>query len=591
MIILRNWQKDFVQSFIDWHENRQSGDSRTFTAAVCGGAGKTIGGCAIMQAMFHLNNFIVFAPDNTIAAQWENTFKKMNIPNAEAFTYAMMASQPYTIARKVTGSTFLIFDECHFLASSQKWGKIARTLGKKSAYRLMLTATAWREDEAQIPLVTYTDGQLQANFTYTYQQSLDDDFVRPIMIHALDGSGTFAHDEAVTYAKFTGTDENRLLNTVLEPSSDWMKRYIFEAHKQLRLINAQPDMPAQGIIACKDQDHARAVQRLVQQTTGSNPILAISDDADSDQKIADFREDKSAMWLIVVRKATQGMDNPRLRVGVIATNIKTQLFFNQFAYRIARKPLNTYAGPSHLFIPAHPAFIAHANELLDLRLHQVEESLYDKASRIFAEKAQPNSPIPISARPGTFDSFQIGNQTTALDKLIHIQEIAASSIADVAQGVDNVAKTLSKIRSLLHIPEPTKPEPPTNIGAILQNLQAEKDRAGWEKFKRLHKWLHDFDEKCYYAEALAILVKPYENGGGLVASDFINALPADIKSASYWGNNRSKNPLIKRKLITYEDGWYFLNLFHVIGEWVSFTPETSQEYWLNLLLSKELPDG
>ena len=63
--------------------------------------------------------------------------------------------------------------------------------------------------------------------------------------------------------------------------------------------------------------------------------VVVSDDPTASKKIAEFAQNDRP-WLVAVRMVSEGVDIPRLRVGVFATTTSTELFFRQAVGRFVR---------------------------------------------------------------------------------------------------------------------------------------------------------------------------------------------------------------------------------------------------------------
>src|SRR6202008_302972 len=96
--------------------------------------------------------------------------------------------------------------------------------------------------------------------------------------------------------------------------------------------------------------HAQATARIAEHVIGQAPVLVTSDDPCATKRIEEFRI-STAPCLVAVNMVSEGVDIPRLRVGVYATPKKTPLLFRQIVGRFVR----TGSGPdnacSHLFLP------------------------------------------------------------------------------------------------------------------------------------------------------------------------------------------------------------------------------------------------
>src|SRR6266540_3321698 len=105
---------------------------------------------------------------------------------------------------------------------------------------------------------------------------------------------------------------------------------------------------------------ARAYGKLIEQITGEKPVVVLSDDAGASARIAAYAE-SSQRWLVAVRMVSEGVDIPRLAVGVYATSASTPLFFAQAIGRFvrARRPGET----ASVFVPSVPYLLELASEM------------------------------------------------------------------------------------------------------------------------------------------------------------------------------------------------------------------------------------
>src|SRR5438270_152532 len=92
---------------------------------------------------------------------------------------------------------------------------------------------------------------------------------------------------------------------------------------------------AGGLVIASDQQSARAYAKLIGQLTGEKAVVVLSDDAGASGRIAAFAGSQQR-WLVAVRMVSEGVDIPRLAVGVYATSASTPLFFAQAVGRFVR---------------------------------------------------------------------------------------------------------------------------------------------------------------------------------------------------------------------------------------------------------------
>ena len=77
----------------------------------------------------------------------------------------------------------------------------------------------------------------------------------------------------------------------------------------------ETDPSAAAMVIAMDQDHAHAIARLLRERAGTRATVATSDDPDASRKIATFTESTDP-WIVAVRMVSEGVDIPRLKVGV-----------------------------------------------------------------------------------------------------------------------------------------------------------------------------------------------------------------------------------------------------------------------------------
>jgi hypothetical protein len=120
------------------------------------------------------------------------------------------------------------------------------------------------------------------------------------------------------------------------------------------------------MIIASDQTAARAYAELLTRLTGEAPTVVLSDDKGSSDRITQFSAGTSR-WLVAVRMVSEGVDVPRLAVGVYATSASTPLFFAQVIGRFvrSRRPGET----ASVFLPSVPNLLLLASEMEAQRNH------------------------------------------------------------------------------------------------------------------------------------------------------------------------------------------------------------------------------
>jgi superfamily II DNA or RNA helicase len=176
---------------------------------------------------------------------------------------------------------------------------------------------------------------------------------------------------------------NQALRTALDPGGAWIPSVLAAA--DMRLTEVRRHVPdAGGLVIATDQDSARAYAQVLAAVSGEKPAVVLSDEKAASKKIAKFAEDDSR-WMVAVRMVSEGVDVPRLAVGVYATTTSTPLFFAQAVGRFvrARKRGET----ASIFVPSVPALLAHASEMEVERDHVLRRKVSDEGDIFAAEDA------------------------------------------------------------------------------------------------------------------------------------------------------------------------------------------------------------
>ena len=126
-----------------------------------------------------------------------------------------------------------------------------------------------------------------------------------------------------------------------------------DADEELRGLRAGEHPEAGGLVVAIDKEHAEKLADRLARITGERPDIVHSDAADASARIARFAAG-SAPWLVSVLMVSEGVDVPRLRVGVYATTARTELFFRQVIGRFIRRTPVPKDQMSHVFLPSDP---------------------------------------------------------------------------------------------------------------------------------------------------------------------------------------------------------------------------------------------
>ncbi len=277
------------------------------------------------------------------------------------------------VLKGVAHDAFVILDELHHAGDEKAWGDAVRLAFSGAHRRLCLSGTPFRSDTASIPFVRYDDGQAFADYEYGYGDALrDGGVVRPVYFPRVDGNMEWsAPDGAVLSASFQDELDrdgmSQRLRAALSLDGEWLPHVLEQAHE--RLMYLRDDQPtAGGLVMAMDQEHAHAIARLIRVRFGTPADVVVSDDPGASKKISEFAR-SDAPWLVSVRMVSEGVDIPRLRVGVYASTVSTELFFRQAVGRFVRWQTGLTSQKAFVYLPDDPRLRSHAFQIMESRRH------------------------------------------------------------------------------------------------------------------------------------------------------------------------------------------------------------------------------
>jgi len=388
---LRVWQADALTQYL-------RSPSRDFLAVATPGAGKTTYALRVAAELISrgiISRVTVVAPTEHLKSQWADAASRVGIridprfTNAAgrhgaeydgvAVTYAQVASKPLLHrARTEAAPTLVILDEIHHGGDNLSWGDAIREAFEPATRRLALTGTPFRSDTSPIPFVRYEMGadsirRSEADYTYGYAEALRDGIVRPVLFLAYGGAmrwRTKAGDEmsARLGEPMTRDATAHAWRTALDAKGEWIPSVLAAADKRLTEVRrGVPD--AGGLVIASDQTQARAYAKILHGISGEPPVVVLSDYAGSSGRIEQFAEGNQR-WMVAVRMVSEGVDVPRLCVGVYATSTSTPLYFAQAVGRFVRA--RRRGETASIFLPSVPLILEHAARLEDERDHALD---------------------------------------------------------------------------------------------------------------------------------------------------------------------------------------------------------------------------
>jgi len=394
---LRAWQQEALETYL-----RSS--PRDFLAVATPGAGKTTFALRIATELLQrrtVQRITVVCPTEHLKRQWADAAQRVgihldpNFTNAQgahgpaydgvAVTYAQVASKPLLHrARTEAGRTLVILDEIHHGGDALSWGDAVQEAFDPATRRLALTGTPFRSDTSPIPFVEYEEDRegirrSKADHSYGYANALRDGVVRPVMFLAYSGAmrwRTSAGDEIAARLGEPMTKDliAQAWRTALNPNGEWIPAVLAAADQRLtEMRRGVPD--AGAMVIATDQETARAYAGTLKQITGESATVVVSDDDGASERIEEFTAG-TQRWMVAVRMVSEGVDIPRLAVGVYATSTSTPLFFAQAVGRFVR--VRRRGETASIFLPSVPTLLDLAAQLEVERDHALDRPKRDE---------------------------------------------------------------------------------------------------------------------------------------------------------------------------------------------------------------------
>ncbi|HUA75813.1 MAG TPA: DEAD/DEAH box helicase family protein [Solirubrobacteraceae bacterium] len=414
---LRAWQRLALDRLADWRDG-------PFLISAAPGAGKTrpaLEYAAGLLAKRACGRVVVLCPTTPLTRQWAAAAAALGVqlqPDAEsaapprdfhgvAVTYARVASDPAAWAGSVRGDTLVVVDEAHHLGEDLAWGLGFRRAFAPADRWLLLSGTPFRSDATPIPGVQYdSEGVVVPDVAYTYADAVAEGICRPVAFVTFDGSLSWRSGEDVIESSFetvlTGREASRRYRTAISTElPDGLPRILREADAKLRALRAGGHKDAGALAVAADAAHARQIAKLLGEVTGRKPVVVLHTEARAGRKLADFRGSREP-WIVAVNMVSEGVDIPRLRVGVYASAAKTPLIFRQIVGRFVRTTPGRAAEPSWLYLPADQTLRTHAGEVESelrhvLRREEPGEGLDEPPERRASEPSPAADFVPLSA--------------------------------------------------------------------------------------------------------------------------------------------------------------------------------------------------
>jgi len=362
---------------------------KDFSVNACPGAGKTKFAVMLAYNELHrgqVDRVDIVAPSRHICEQWQYDMASWGIQldpeNAHesrdcvgrVMTYQRLGMDPNAFKPRDKRRTLVVLDEIHHAGDSKSWGDALHTVFTPAHRRLLLSGTPFRSDNNPIPFVRYAEGEVGmsvSDYTYGYGEALRDSYCAPLFFPHHDGEFSWEREGQSYTASFQtlmkGPEATDRLRTALEATGEYAQGMLREAHEQL--MQLRRDHPtAAGIVFGRDVANCGQLATVLQSLSGQRPVIVTNDDPEASKKIRHFR-DSTRPWIVSVKMISEGVDIPRLRVGVYLSNVRTELFFRQAAGRLVRLCEGLEEQSGFLYIPSEPRLVAFAGDMQRERRH------------------------------------------------------------------------------------------------------------------------------------------------------------------------------------------------------------------------------
>ena len=412
---LRPWQEHALAEMAHW-------SGGPFLVSAAPGAGKTRPALELARRELQagaISSVVIACPTAPLTRQWARAASELGLdlaPDSDSprpprgfhgvsVTYARISMSPKQWRSAVSPGTLVVADEAHHLGEDLAWGEGFATAFNPSRRWLLLSGTPFRSDATPIPGVRYDrDGLADPDVSYTYADAVTDRVCRPVQFVTYDGTLSWRSGDDVIESNFetvlsTREASRRYRTAISTELPDGLPRILREADTRLRALRQDGHRDAGGLVIAADSEHARRIAKLLREATGRSPLVVLHTETAAANKLAAFTHARDP-WIVAVNMVSEGVDIPRLRIGVYATAAKTPLIFRQIVGRFVRTIPGRPVEPSWLYIPADPVLRDHASSI-EHELHPRRRSAGDDALELGPdEEREPRRESERSEEPG-----------------------------------------------------------------------------------------------------------------------------------------------------------------------------------------------
>lgn len=347
-------------------------------------------------------------------------------------TYQGIAANPDVHRDELRRHRYLlILDEPHHLADEEgrTWVRTIAPLVDAATHVLLMTGTIERHDGSPIPFLQYfpreRDGKKfpHVDVTYTRRDALRERAVLPIDFVYVDGWVKYldgAVEKSVDISKASDEEASKVIQTFLgQPAyRDELVRRGIESWMSHRAAVYH----SRAIVICAYQTMAREIRDYIVDNYGVQVALAISDDADSERTLRQFRKGERGDVLVTVGMAYEGLDVPDCTHLVCLTNTRSTPWLEQAFARVTRVDWKAVGHGipyerqrARIFVPDDPRMNAVVEAMKAEQAKGIAEQMERGSNGNGSNGGQMPFTIGLDARPGAVGYGTIDDRLAATD--------------------------------------------------------------------------------------------------------------------------------------------------------------------------------
>ena len=396
----RDWQARAKRVFELWLHGPVDKDKYGFAMNVTPAAGKTwfaLAQAADLKRRGRIDKIVVVVPRRGLEDHWKRDAVEHNLCLNDKWhaQFGSIASDEdgvvvtydevvYSIAsyRRLVSkeTTLVILDEPHHGSMVRAWGQKITEAFQPASLKMLMSGTLFRTDKTAIPFLHYIDDVGLVDFKYDYKEALRDGVVRYIFFPRRGGTTEWEYRGKKSVHTFqdplSKKNAQRRLRTATSVLNEWLPDVLQDADNQLQELRQNDN--AGAIVFCEFEKQARDVVTMLEEIATENGrepsvrLIISAEEEDASERIRAFRESTDE-WVVTIRQVSEGINIPRLRVGVYATAWVTELYFTQVVGRLLRIREDEEDPTAYLFIPDDSRLRELAEKVRDLRDAVLEE--------------------------------------------------------------------------------------------------------------------------------------------------------------------------------------------------------------------------